>query len=395
MASPCVVVASGGVPVTESPNGTPFTPTTSGFPVTIVANGGLPVLFIDVDGTLMPGGGAGGDTTAPALSSPTGTQTGQTTATIGVTTDEANGTLYSFVSTSPTPPSGSTLKAGTGAVFANSQSITTTGAKTASATGLTAATTYYAHWLHSDAAGNDSTIATSASFTTAAGGAFAPTDETGLYYWFDASNAASRTIATGVSQLNDLSGNARHAVQATGANQPTVATASQNGLDGLLFDSTDQLIAPDHAVTFIHAFVVAKNISQTSNRHLLRKGYAAGGYTIRFSTVTNAQFVCRNQAGTTSSTLNLTVPTTTCLLEASWDGTTMSFSVNGGTPVTQAFSGTSIFDNSEGVGVGSTSFPGTAESINSNWYEGFAYDSVKNSTIAENARSYLTTKWGL
>lgn len=110
------------------------------------------------------------DVTAPILSSPTGAQTGTTTATLGVTTDEANGTLYSFVSTSATPPSAATLKAGTGAVFANSQTITTTGAKTASATGLTASTAYYVHWLHRDAAGNDSGIVSSASFTTAGAG---------------------------------------------------------------------------------------------------------------------------------------------------------------------------------------------------------------------------------
>jgi hypothetical protein len=113
------------------------------------------------------------DTTAPTLSSPTGTQTGQTTATLGVTTNEANGTLYAFVSTSATPPSATALKAGTGAAFANNQAITTTGAKTASATGLTASTGYYVHWLHRDAAGNESTIATSAQFTTAAASGYA------------------------------------------------------------------------------------------------------------------------------------------------------------------------------------------------------------------------------
>ena len=39
------------------------------------------------------------DTTAPTLSSATGTKTGQTTGTGGVTTNEANGTLYAFVLT--------------------------------------------------------------------------------------------------------------------------------------------------------------------------------------------------------------------------------------------------------------------------------------------------------
>lgn len=40
------------------------------------------------------------DSTAPTLSSPTGTATGETTATLGITTDEANGTLYAVVTTS-------------------------------------------------------------------------------------------------------------------------------------------------------------------------------------------------------------------------------------------------------------------------------------------------------
>ena len=106
------------------------------------------------------------DTTAPVLSSPVGTATGATTATVGATTDEGNGTLYAFVSTSATPPSDADLIAGTGAVWAGSQAVTSTGAKTLSATGLTASTGYYAHLLHRDAASNDSNTVTSALFTT-------------------------------------------------------------------------------------------------------------------------------------------------------------------------------------------------------------------------------------
>lgn len=108
------------------------------------------------------------DTTAPTLTSATGTQTGQTTATVGVTTDEANGTLYFFVSTSSTPPSATALKAGTGAVTSGALSITSIGAKSQGLTGLTAATQYYTHWLHRDAAGNESAILTGPGFTTAA-----------------------------------------------------------------------------------------------------------------------------------------------------------------------------------------------------------------------------------
>jgi len=135
---------------------------TGAITVTVASNSvGVNIAF-----TILPGSGS--DSTAPVLSSPTGTQTGSTTATIGATTDEGNGTLYGFVSTSATPPSDADLKAGTGAVWAGSVSVSSTGAKTLNATGLTASTGYYAHLLHTDAAANDSNTVTSAQFTTSA-----------------------------------------------------------------------------------------------------------------------------------------------------------------------------------------------------------------------------------
>lgn len=102
------------------------------------------------------------DSTAPILSSPTGTQTGPTTANGTVTTDEANGTLYALASINTTETA-ATVKAS-----ANTQAITTTGIKNVSVTGLTTGTTYYWHYIHRDAAGNDSGVAHSAGFTPAA-----------------------------------------------------------------------------------------------------------------------------------------------------------------------------------------------------------------------------------
>lgn len=111
------------------------------------------------------------DTTAPTLSSATQSATGPTTATVGCTTNEANGTMYCVVTTSATQPSIAQIKAGqnhsgAAAAYASSQSITTTGAKTFSATGLTASTTYYGHFVHTDAAANDSNRISTSSFTT-------------------------------------------------------------------------------------------------------------------------------------------------------------------------------------------------------------------------------------
>lgn len=114
----------------------------------------------------------GGDVTAPTLSAPIGTQTGQTTAALSVSTDENNGTLYWVVSESATPPSVAQIQAGndsTGSAAADSgsQAVSATGTQNINATGLSAGTTYYAYFQHTDAASNDSTVAASSSFTTA------------------------------------------------------------------------------------------------------------------------------------------------------------------------------------------------------------------------------------
>lgn len=115
--------------------------------------------------------GGGGDVTAPVLSSPVSSSVASTTATVGVTTDDTNGTLYSVITASNTAPSVAQIQAGQNdlgiaAVWSGNQVITSAGAKTFSATGLTSGTTYYVYFQHKDAAGNDSLVS-SAGFTTA------------------------------------------------------------------------------------------------------------------------------------------------------------------------------------------------------------------------------------
>lgn len=116
---------------------------------------------------------AGGDVTAPTLSSPTAVETSDTTADLGVDTNEGNGTLYWVVTQSSTGPSAAQVKAGqdhTGSAAddSGSQAVSGTGTQAISggATGLTAETTYYAHFMHEDAATNQSDVETSASFET-------------------------------------------------------------------------------------------------------------------------------------------------------------------------------------------------------------------------------------
>lgn len=107
-----------------------------------------------------------GDVTAPVLTAPVATATSATTATIGATTDEANGTLYAVITTSSTQPSVAQIKAGqnhlgASATWSSSQAVSSTGAKTFSVTGLTAGTMYYTYKVQADAANNDSNVVAS------------------------------------------------------------------------------------------------------------------------------------------------------------------------------------------------------------------------------------------
>lgn len=164
---------------------------------------------------------AGTDSTAPVLSAPVGTKTGQTTANGGVTTDESNGTLYMVTTGSATAPTSAQVKAGqdhagAAAAFAGSQAVSSAGAKTFSVTGLGAGTTYYNHYMHEDAAANRSAVATSASFTTDAADTTAPV----LSSPVDAANGA--TAATG-SVSTDEGNGTLYWVVSTSATAPTKA----------------------------------------------------------------------------------------------------------------------------------------------------------------------------
>lgn len=103
------------------------------------------------------------DTTPPSLTSPAALATGATTASGSVSTNEANGTLYYLASANATELA-ATVKAG------SSQAVTATLEQPVTVTGLTASTSYYLHFVHRDASGNDSAVATSLQFTTGAAG---------------------------------------------------------------------------------------------------------------------------------------------------------------------------------------------------------------------------------
>jgi hypothetical protein len=99
------------------------------------------------------------DTTAPVLTSPGASASGTTGATGSVVTDEGNGTLYWLASASASATA-TAVKAG------QSQAVSSVGVQNVEVSGLLAGASYYLHFLHQDAAGNESDVATSPQFTT-------------------------------------------------------------------------------------------------------------------------------------------------------------------------------------------------------------------------------------
>lgn len=157
------------------------------------------------------------DTTAPILSAATAIETAATTADGTVTTDEADGTLYWVVTQSATSPSVAQIQAGQNHLGAaaddsGNQVISSTGIKTANATGLLAGNEYYFHYQHADSDSNDSTVL-STSYSILLG---APTLSvpTGV--------ASSDTQASGTTTTNDSSGTLYWVVTQS-ATQPSIA----------------------------------------------------------------------------------------------------------------------------------------------------------------------------
>jgi hypothetical protein len=92
--------------------------------------------------------------------------------------------------------------------------------------------------------------------------------------WYDAADADTITESGGaVSQWDDKSGNSNHAVQGTGAEQPTTGTTSLNTLNTIYFDGTESMDFTTALTTVRQVVFVVQNgdgeeTSGTTNAHI-------------------------------------------------------------------------------------------------------------------------------
>lgn len=104
-------------------------------------------------------------------------------------------------------------------------------------------------------------------------------DELGasLALWLDAEDASTITLnGTTVSQWNDKSGNARHAVQATASDQPTYSTSRINGRPAVFSDGTNDRLNFSSAIipNNFHIFAVGQPNSNDNQKSFLVNQFA-------------------------------------------------------------------------------------------------------------------------
>lgn len=222
------------------------------------------------------------DTTAPTLTSPTGTKTGSTTASGTVSTDEANGTLYRLASINATETA-ATVKAA-----ALTTTVSATGSQSVTFTGLAPTTTYYAHYVHTDPANNDSALVSSASFTT------------------DAAPATATTLS-GPSGGQVGVASAPFTVGANGAITGTITVTPSDGGGGGAFSPTSVNISagiPTGTFTYTPGSAGAKTISIADTGGLTDA--AAVTYTASLAAGTFTSAVLKNNTGTVLASKALT-----------------------------------------------------------------------------------------
>ena len=140
------------------------------------------------------------DVTAPILSGVSVAKTA-TTATLAWSTNEANGSAYWLVDTNPTRTSAQVVAGGGSG--SGSRAVAATGAQAAfSATGLSAASAYYYHIVHVDAASNASAVSSVGFTTDAAAAAFSSKTDTADAYLTGPSLGSGVVAVTAVFDIN-------------------------------------------------------------------------------------------------------------------------------------------------------------------------------------------------
>jgi hypothetical protein len=215
-------------------------------------------------------------------------------------------------------------------------------------------------------------------------------------HWLDASDSLTITESSGsVSQWDDKSGNGRHVSQAILANQPTIGLATQNGLNLIYFDgSNDRLFSSNTAIRTRTIFAVcqstgAPNLQGTLWRHAqnnfaLLRHEGTTQNTIRFSVLPSAS----NTVGSLTGLTSFHQITGRIRDNSSWN-LRLNKNLIGTTSA-----GAAPDNQSAAINVGGFPFS-TGEIFKGYIAEIIVYEQSLSDNEIETVENYLSLKWGL
>ena len=155
---------------------------------------------------------------------------------------------------------------------------------------------------------------------------------TAVFRWYDAGQITGLSDGDPVSQWDDESANADHAVQATSANQPTYKTGIINGKPVVRFDGTNDWLALselfDSSSAVAHMFVVAAP-STSGARALLstRQSDGQAGWSLRHNPQTTLQYF--HAGGGATPIVSYTVAAQANIIEVQRNGLNAQLGANG------------------------------------------------------------------
>ncbi len=225
--------------------------------------------------------------------------------------------------------------------------------------------------------------------------AWSPSDMAGLEMWFDAGTQTTGVAdGTALAQWDDLSGNARHLVQATGSLQPTAQTGAGDLINGrgvIDFDGTDDALAAVFTAipqpTTI--FVVASADVDSNNRFYVDGGAGGTGRQAIYWRVSDQLAFFGGSTEVDATAIDVPAVTSMHILEAVFDGASSALYVDGtargtGNPGNHSLIGITV-GNSSSLGGPWDGQMGTI----------LVYSGALSSPNRDIVRAYLETRWGI
>jgi Neuraminidase (sialidase) len=235
---------------------------------------------------------------------------------------------------------------------------------------------------------------------------FVPTDISGLFAWYDASDAntlydnttgGSQVAADGeIKRWEDKTANGYHLTQATSTRFPIRKTAVQNGKDVVRFDGSNDFIArvntPNESQpTSIFAVCKTTRFNQTSgSREYVIDSYLAGDARQIIAARGNQTNQPSRFGGTAWVSSGVSTPSGFFLAGGIYDGSSSKAIVNS----TVGSAGNAGSFAIRGVALG-VNFTANGDFLNGDIAEVLLYDSALSGADITKVYNYLAANWGL